>query len=119
MKGMTQHLGQSHREAATELATAIASAAPLIASYLLVSRYVQIPAGETKLQEIFELNEQTLYETLIDGGPGPIDLNFQTSEGHTVNMEEWINRRKGNKSAAGGAAPSPPGFSASPPKMQD
>ena len=65
---MSTHLGAAHRAEAEELATIIAATS----TYLLISRYVDIPPAETELQKSFELNEKSLFE-LLGVNPQPQD----------------------------------------------
>ena len=65
---MTKHLGAAHRQEAEELATIIAATS----TYLLISRYVDIPPAESELQKSFELNEKSLFE-LLGVDPQPQD----------------------------------------------
>lgn len=62
MEAMTLHLGKSHPLAAEELAITVTMAPQMIAAYLLISRYVDIPENETMLLNSFHENEQVLLE---------------------------------------------------------
>lgn len=64
METMSSHLVASHNKAAAELATEVTLASTLIASYLLISRYVDIPAGETELLKTLDETEDTLLEIM-------------------------------------------------------
>lgn len=64
MATMSSHLVVAHNKSAVELATEVALASSLIASYLLISRYVQIPASETELVGTFEETEDTLLQMM-------------------------------------------------------
>ena len=60
LEQMTNHLGQRHQAEAQDLATIIAATS----TYLLMRRYVEIPAQETELRESFQRNEVNLFEIL-------------------------------------------------------
>ena len=61
MQRMTEHLGR-HKNEAAELAMLVELAPKLIASYLLLSRYVTIPPNETELWQTFRESERALLE---------------------------------------------------------
>lgn len=60
MEQMTKHLVEQHKPEATELSLIVAATS----TYLLLRRYVDIPAEETELRKTYERNEQSIFEIL-------------------------------------------------------
>ena len=58
---MTTHLG-SHQEQAVRLAKDLVINHKLLATYLLIKRYVRIPEDEKELLQSFEMNESCLLD---------------------------------------------------------
>lgn len=58
---MSNHIG-SHQEQAVTLAKSIVQGSQLLATYLLLKKYVRIPPEEKELQISFQENEKILIE---------------------------------------------------------
>jgi hypothetical protein len=61
LTAMAQHLG-SHPKQATNLGATVAAAQELLATYLLIRLYIDIPPTETDLLETFRQNEESMLE---------------------------------------------------------
>jgi hypothetical protein len=61
LQQMSNHIG-THQDHAITLAKTVVAASQLLATYLLIKRYVRIPPEEKELLETFRENEESLIQ---------------------------------------------------------